>query len=477
MTSTFGGLSSAASGLAAARAAMNVTGENISNANTTGYTRQVVNLVALSGPAAVGALDSTIPSVGQGVAVTSISRLGDDYLDAAVRSASASSGYSDTQATALTNLEDTFNEPSANGISTALTSFWSSWQDLSNSPGDEAVGSVVIQDATTLASQISTGYTAVDSQWTSVRSQADGLTTQLNSDATQVAQLNATIRSTEASGGSANELIDQRSTLTTDIASIAGGTVSNNADGTVNVLIGGNLLVNGTNANAVTLTGAISMQGASTSPVQLEWASLPGQSVGIDSGSLAANISLLAPANAAGTGGTLAEAAASYNQLATNLANQVNTIHQSSYTTSGQTGLAFFSVSSTVPAALGLSVVPTSVSDIATGAAGGGPLDGSAADAISQLGTGSASPDTYWANFVSSVGAVSQSQQSQSTLADSALKAATANQQSTESVDTDEENVNLMAQQSAYEAAARVLTAIDDTLDTLINKTGEVGIA
>jgi flagellar hook-associated protein 1 FlgK len=475
--STFGGLGIAYSGLQAASAALSVTGQNITNAGTAGYTRQNLTTIAASAPA--NATLFTVPghSGGQGVTITGVARIGDLFLDGAVRNAAAQSGYAGVQSSALTSLEQSFNEPGDNGISSQLQTFWASWQDLSNRPGDPATGAVVIQNAGVLASTIATGYKAADAAWTNARSQITSLATELNSTADQVAALNKTIRSTVAAGGNANDLIDQRAQLTATIAQIAGGKVVDRGDGTVDVTVGGNLLVTGTDANHVQVSGATTMAGVGASPVQLEWTQRPGQSVGLDSGELAGTLALVAPANAAGTGGPLAETAAGYNQLATALATQVNSIHNAAATTDGRTGLDFFALGTGGPAALSLSVVPTSAADIAVGKPGAGALDGSAADALSQIGTAAGSPDSIWLNIVTTIGAQAKTAIQQSTLADGALKTATSNQASVESVDLDEENMNMLSEQKSYQAAARVMTAVDDMLDTLINKTGLVGRA
>ena len=118
--------------------------------------------------------------------------------------------------------------------------------------------------------------------------------------------------------------------------------------------------------------------------------------------------------------------------------------------------------------------MPTSAADIAVGKPGGGALDGSAADALSRSARARL-PDSIWMNVVTTIGAQAKAAIQQSTLADGALKTATSNQASVEWVDLDEENMNMLSQQKSYQAAARVMTAVDDMLDTLINKTGLVG--
>lgn len=470
--STFGGLNTAYRGLTAAQQAINLAGQNIANASTPGYTRQRIEQSAIGAPLPVG-LTPGLGQAGQGVSVDGIARLGSSFLDAGVRSSAATSGFATVRSTELQRLEDSLQEPGPHGLSTALQTFWASWQGVANHPGESAPASVLLEAAATLSETVSAGYKALDAQWSRVRGEAASSVNELNAAAGRVADLNARIRSTVAAGGSANELIDARNQLTESIASMAGGTVRENADGTADVFIGGNALVSGTSARQLTLAGPTGL--GTASPVQLEWADRPGASVNLDGGKLAGAVSLLAPANGSGTGGAISQAAAAYNAFATQLMNDVNAIHRTGQSSSGAGNLDFFSTSAGVPAALSLRVIPTSAAGIATGAAGSGALDGSVADKLSQIGSSASSPDVFWSGVVSGIGMASRSAQQHSQLADAAEVAAVGQRNSGAGVSMDEENINLLAGQHAYQAAARVMTAIDEALDVLINRTGLVG--
>jgi flagellar hook-associated protein 1 FlgK len=473
--STFSGLNTAYTGLVAARQGLDVVGQNITNMNTAGYTRQRAVQSAVGSLAQVGPLTGQI-KVGQGVQVTSMQRLGDDYLDAKVRSSTASSGYWGVRSNELSTLQASLHEPGTTGLSNQLTKVWSSWSDMALHPGDAATGAVLLQQSTALATQIAVGYTAVDNQWTQLRSQVTGMAQELNDAAKQVAGLNGLIRSTLASGASANELIDQRNVLTTTISTLTGATVRNLPDGTAEVLVGGNTLVSGDTSYEVSVTGTSAMAGAAGDPVKLSWVTRPNVPVSVDGGEIAGAVSMLAGANATGTGGALAEAASDYNDFATFVAKKVNDVHSTGYLKDGTTtGLAFFEITPGGPAALGLAVVPTDVTQIATAAQGAGGNDGSIADQIAQLGKAPDSPDKAWSTIVTGIGVATRSGLQQSALADLSTKSAVGNQLANASVDIDEENVNMLTFQTAYQGAARVMTAVDEMLDTLINRTGIVG--
>jgi flagellar hook-associated protein 1 FlgK len=474
--STFGALNTAFTGLSAARAAMNTAGQNIANANTEGYTRQRVTTSAAGAPANVGLAAVARPAAGQGVNVDAIARLGNAFADSRVRSAAAQAGYSSARAEALSAIETNLHEPGADGISSQLHTFWANWGAVANQPDSEALASVLLENASVLTGKIAAGYAALDTQWSTTRGTVDTMAAELNSSASQVAALNGQIRSTQAAGGSANELIDQRAKLVTSIASLAGGTVRDNSDGTLDVVVGGNAIVSGTTHRPVTVTGAGGLDDPAGSPVQLEWADRRGQAVAMDSGRLAGTLSVLAPAPASGaSGGAIAEAAKAYDAFALKLADVVNTAHRAGSLRSEVTGTNFFTFGPGAHPALTLAVGPTNAGGLASGALGAGALDGSNADLISQLGTRNEGPDAQWSTLVTSTGVAVKSEMLHSSLAEAASAAAVQAQVSGAGVDFDEENVNILAAQHAYQAAARVMSAIDEALDVLINRTGLVG--
>ncbi|TFB83809.1 flagellar hook-associated protein FlgK [Cryobacterium algoricola] len=508
--STFGGLNTAYSGLLAARQGMDVVGQNIANAGTEGYTRQRVTTSSVDAVTRAGLFSSGV-GAGQGVSVTGIARLGSASLDAQVRATAAIAGFSAVRANAFTAVEAATNEPGTSGLSATLSKFWAGWQDLSNATGDAAPAGVVLSQANAVATQIASNYQAVATEWSSQRSSVDSMVSEVNAAATQVAGLNSQIRMTVAAGGSANELLDKRSALTTTIAALTGGVVSEQADGTVNVFVGGNALVSGDQAQALVAVGARTLTGTGTGTgaagtVSIAWARAAGTPLvpaTVDGGELAGALSLLGPATidqktGAGTGSTLADVAATYNSFATSLAASVNGVFNPTSTPGGD----FFKVSTTGAAALGVSVLlatPTDLSHALTAAGTAATAAavavgsttvtsaGTIADAVSQLGAGKAtaidpttklpftSPSTDWSNAVTRLAVTTKSELQGASLASVASTAAVKAQLSNASVDLDEENVSLLMFQHAYQGAARVMTAVDEMLDVLINKTGLVG--
>lgn len=470
--SSFGGLSIAASGLSAARAALEVTGQNVANANTEGYTRQRVNQSPLAQTAL--ATYSTQNSVGDGVTVTGIARLTDTIVNARVNSTASSASYWSTSASAASTVETSLNEPSSNGLSSQLNKLWSSWQQMAIHPGDVGVAGVLLSRANDVASTISAGYTAATDAWSAARTATETTAGTINETASQIADLNKTIRSLAASGGNVNSLLDQRDAAVTTLSKLTGATSRGNADGTIDVVVGGNTLVSGVNTRKLEVAGTAAFPTSSSAPaVSLIWSDTGG-AVSLDGGEMAARLASLQGANG-GSGGVYAEAAQAYNTAATDLATKVNAVHRGGTTSTGAPGttgtpLDFFGFQSTSgPAATNLYVVPTSVSGIAAADGTKGKLDNTIADKIAQLGNAADSADAGWATYVSRIGSQSATAAARSATSDTAASAATTAQNSVGGVDLDEETSNLVIYQHAYQASARVISTIADVLDTLIN--------
>jgi flagellar hook-associated protein 1 FlgK len=453
---SFGSLQSAMTGLNAARAGITVSGQNVTNASTPGYTRQRVDLGSLGPAAKMGSL-GVAGGTGLGATVNGYTRLGDEFLDAQARRAGAANASGFVLANTFSAVEGITGEPTALGVSSLSQEFWSSWQDIGNQPGESAPVSVMLEKARTLADKLNGGLGALEAQWAQDRSTLGHEVDEINTLAGQLAQMNTVMRTTAAEGGSINEMMDSRSLITSRLAELTGGSSSINADGTSDFKIGGIGLVVGGTARSITLTGSTA-PGATPS---VEWSHHPGQKVGATDGSLAGHLHVLSPA------GPVSSAHDAYKGFMQSLADQVNAMHGTGVTPGGGAGAEFFQVD-----VLGrLSVVPTDKSTVATGAATGGTLDGSIADKMSQLGK--VNLDETWSKFVGQLGAQSQSALKAFTITTAAHESAVGRQESQASVDLDEENINLLAYQRQFQAVARLTTIIDEMLDQVINRLGK----
>jgi flagellar hook-associated protein 1 FlgK len=155
--------------------------------------------------------------------------------------------------------------------------------------------------------------------------------------------------------------------------------------------------------------------------------------------------------------------------VAKELADTVNAQHALGYDASGAAGGVFFSYDPANPAA-SLSVAITDTSEIAA-ATVAGTVDGNNADALSQTGD----VESAYQRLVNSFGVRVATLNSRTTNQQALTDSVDQSREQQAGVNLDEETVNLMTAQRAYQAAARVMSTIDEVLDTLINRTGLVG--
>lgn len=469
--SSFSGLNTALTSLIAQRQAIEVASQNISNVNTVGYTRQRATLAAIDGSSAPSMASTANTRPGGGVTVTSVERLSDIFLEARVRNELGITGRLDAVATIHSLLESTLHEPSENGLAASLDTFFTSWADVSNRPDDAAAAAVLLENSTSLLTAVRSGYEAATTEWAATHTKAEAAVVQVNTAADAVADLNERIRAISLAGGNANTLIDERNQHINTLSSLVGAEARVREDGVVDVVLSGNALVRGDRANHLELAGAgaYTALGPAGSP-NLVWAA-SGDPAGTRDGSVSGLVATLA------AGGAISNLAESYNALVDptdpgSLVGRVNALHTGKFAADGSATGAFFTTPGAGPYALNVGLNVTDVSQLAVGLNATGGLDGSVADQISQLTT---AIGDRWSSVVVTVGVEANSAIRRASNAESSLATAEGLLLSQAGVSLDEETVNLISYQRAYEAAARVMTTVDQLLDTLINRTGVVG--
>jgi flagellar hook-associated protein 1 FlgK len=450
MSSSFSGLTNALAALNVQRYGLDVTGKNIANANTPGYTRQRAELAAVSPAAGVSALYATQHPDGS-VTVSGTSRLNDPMIDARARAEHGDDGYLATTANVLSSAETLFDEPSDHGLAEQLDNFWNSWASVANNPGDPAARNVVLQKAAGLASTLNQSSAALGRLTQSVSQQATAATIEINTAATALAQLNGEIAIATASGSNTNALADQRDSLLMSLADLSGAQATIAANGTATVSIGGLTLVSSTTASTVSLdpSNQILVGGAPAGPAR---GSLQGLVDGLSS--------------------TLPGYAARLDAVAAALASTVNAAQTSGYDLAGNPGGPLFSGST----AASLSVAVTNPAELAASSTPGGNLDGSVALSMSQLGGSNSGADVTYRNLVGTLATDVQRAVQQASVQHAVTTSVDDLAQSSAGVSFDEETTNMLTYQRAYQASSRVLTTVDEVLDILISHTGRVGL-
>ena len=340
MSGTFSGLSVALSALHAQRRGLDVTGQNVANANTEGYSRQRVVLDSVGAPA-VPAFFAKYDGAGGGVAVSDVQRLRDAFLEGRGHTEHGLSGYLDARKDVLTSLQGVLGEPADTRLQGQLSEFWKAWADVANHPEDGAPRSQLIQRASLVADSLHTAYDVQGAQWLAYRGQVDTLAAEVNTVATSIAELNVAIRRNTQSGIPSPELADQRDLLVMGLADRGGASVQARADGAVDVYLGGSALVRGDTTEAVEVTGPSTWAQATVAPpatrptVALVWGK-DGSSTRVDRGEVAGLLE--------GMNEVLPRWSDRLDDFARDLATQVNDVHVAGYGSDGVMGRAFFLV-------------------------------------------------------------------------------------------------------------------------------------
>lgn len=457
MTSSFSGLSVALSALTAQRRALDVAGQNVANASTEGYSRQRVVMAAVGAPAMPGIWTGTTISAG-GVSVTGVERLRDSLLE--VRGQQAHGTLSDLSAssTVLGQVEQLFPEPGDQGFATQLSGLWAAFHDVANQPADLAARSALLQKATGVTDWLHEAAGRLTTLSDTVTASARTMLDEVNATAARVADLNAAIARGSDVGIATNELADQRDLLTLKLADLVGGVARVDGDGQATVVVGGASLVERSTVRPLALTG-------NGPTLALAWAD--GTPAAPTGGELRGLV--------AGVAGVIPTWSARLDAVASSLAAQVNALHTTGFDLTGAAGGAFFS--GTTAAGIGVAVTdPRRVAASAVAPGASGPsLDAGLATRIAAVSTAAGGPDATYTQLVGELGFTSQLVARRTDTQQTVTDGIDAARESQSGVDVDQEMADILTFQRGYEAASRVLTTVDATLDTLINRTGLVG--
>ncbi|GAA3397939.1 flagellar hook-associated protein FlgK [Cryptosporangium minutisporangium] len=460
MSSTFSGISTALSSLRAQRQGLDVAGQNIANVNTAGYSRQRTEMTSVEGVSDVPTIWAKQDPVGSGVNVGDITRIRDELLEGRIRTEHGHNAYLSGQNEVYDNIQTVFKEPSDTGLQERLSTFWSDWQDLSNTPGDNAVRTKVLQQGGAVATALNDAHTQLDTIWSSSRVAATSQINEINSAVTEIASLNKGIMQAKVGGLPANELADRRDGLVLKLADLAGATATLRDTGAVDVSLFGSTLVSGSSSRSLTLGGAATMADqAAGNPASVSFTD-NGQPAIVTSGELGSSLEALNK--------VVPKYAKSLDDVATKLISTVNDIHSAGYNKSGWAGGPFFSGED----ARTVAVAITDTDDVAASSTSDGRLDGGNADALGDLAVSGTGPDVTYRQLVADLGVTAKSATLKAETQSTITADLDSTHEATSGVSLDEEMSNLLQYQRAYEAAAKLMNTIDSTLNTLINNTG-----
>jgi flagellar hook-associated protein 1 len=439
--------------------AMNVTGSNIANVNTPGYSRLRPDF------GAIGVFNAASDQQQIGVKITSIERLYDKYLDAQVVQQEQYGAYSQSQLDVLSNVEGIFNESTGGGISDLVSQFWGAWSQLSANPSGITERDSLVSISQSLASMFRQKANELINTQNDTNKEISNDVTELNNDLAQMADYNDKIVQVENSGGTASDLRDKRTELLRKISQIVDVNYYEEANGQLNVFISnGRSLVEGTNVWNLSLK--VNTNNASN--YDIVFADTPNQVINGDlKGGKLAGLLDVRDTKIAGYLNDL-------NSMASTIITRVNTLHSSGYDLNGNAGGNFFSTASTL--AKDMRVDPSIVADVRKIAAGttvnsdgdNASLIATIKDDASLMGSGM-TIDNFYESLTSRVGQDVVDAQNSLDHQTSVINQVENQREAVSGVSLDEEMLNLIKYQAAYNAAGRLVATVNTMMGTLIN--------
>ncbi len=501
MGSAFSGLNIAVRGLMSQQMALNTVGHNISNANTAGYSRQSVGIVTSTPETFAGPYGKL--QIGTGVDTQSITRARDEFMDQQYWKENTTLGYAQTQEDLMSQIEGVFNISSDTGMQKVLDNFWSAWQTLGANASDDSTRNLVLQRGTELVNTIQHAASQLQDQVTSINTDLDLNVQTGNRIADDILVLNQKIAMAEVtSPGSANDLRDRRDLLVDELSEYVPVQVIEDRSGNYIIQSGSATLVDGSRTTKLTTDRR--------TDEDYGYETLAIQANGIDvdfSGGLLQGLVDMRDNGEFGVKGYL-------NDLSTMsefLLRDFNAIHRAGYGEDNVDGRNFFGDMTTAyddttftkpndwlnalsvnSALLDQTTDPSGLQKIAAKTLSTqGNASGDNAIKLSQalrmnttnllpagykptLGE-TASLNSYYSTTIGTLGiqgaSASRVVDNQKTLVSQIENW----RQSTCGVNMDEEMSDMIRFQKGYNAAARMITTMDELYDKLINSTGVVG--
>lgn len=472
MSGLFGTLNNATKGLNVQQSALQTTSHNISNANTEGYSRQKVNMVA-DNPYTLGG----IGQLGTGVRIASIDRIVDPYVNNQLRNENSSLEMYNKKSEVLGQLEGIFNEPSTTGLNNNLSKVFASWTYLGSNPELATAKTMVAQNAETFTDTLHHMSNQIDSLHEDTVQDIEKNVIDFNAKVQQLDSLNQQIFNMTSQGQAPNDLLDQQDKLLGELTGIAGVEASYDKFNRVSITVGGE--------SVLTEDSIAKMSVATDRAGQL---TVNDKTVDITSGNIKGSQEALSEIDTKKQ---------ELNELAFTFATAVNTVHSD-----GGEGLNFFELGTDGNYAASIQVNKEILADVSKINAGkniesvvGG--DGTRAQAIASLQNtklgypvdptgieydsdtmtiknqvGGSTVSGAYNDSVTQMGIVKQQADNMVDSQGSLVSLLEARRDSVSGVSINEEVTNTITYQSAFEANSRIISVVSEMLDTLINRTG-----
>jgi flagellar hook-associated protein 1 FlgK len=448
--------------LDANQSALSIVANNVANANTTGYTREIANFEE-NQPITIGGV-----SYGTGVTETGATSVRDNVLQERLIQQQQLASASGARLTALNTVQALFTPASgaagstAGEIGTDITSFFSSISSLEASPTSNPLRQQVLSSASTLAGDISNAATSLEGQKSALDQNASAVTSQVNALTSAIADLNHQIQSTSAAAG-AGTLEDLRQQDISQLSQLVGiNQITTDNSGLSITTTSGQTLVSEGNSFQLT-TGTVSGSThffVGTTDVTSQLANGGGELGGYLTARDVDIPSVLA----------------SLDQLAYSVSTQVNTVNNAGTDQSGDNlnaGNIFSQPAQVTGSASSMAVEMTDPSHIAAAALGQGLGDNTNATAMANLGNQSIvngqKPSDYYSNFVTALGSTIAGVQAENTAQNASVTQLQSQNSALSSVNLNDEAAFMQQFERSYQAASQVFTMLDQIMASALN--------
>jgi flagellar hook-associated protein 1 FlgK len=473
MRPTFFGFESARSGLTAAQAGLDTTGNNIANLSTEGYSRQVVDQTsAYLGSASDKIAPYTQQFGGLGATVKGINQVRSQFLDLRYRDANADNSANEKMLSLLTDIENNFDETQNDGLSAMLNDFNTQLQVLSLNAGVVEYSSLARSSAQKVAqtlNQYSTQLTAIRKQTTD---EMEISVKDANTLLDKIDTINRSIKTAQLQGDRTNELNDTRNQYLDELSKYMNLKATYHMDGTLSISSGSTTLLD---AQAGTVS-TLSLDDSASGMRLLA----DGSAMTLTGGSLFGSMQVLnGKGSFAGAGENdfrgIPYYQSSLDALAMSLSGTFNSLNGAGKPLFTGTGAADIRISSQWLANPNY-ITATLDADGAKGKNDNilsmiGAMDEDRAVTADFTGSFGGYVLSVMGDVAIDVGYASD----MSETSDMVFRTVDNQREATMGVSLNEETANLIKYQKAFAASARVMTALDDSLDTIINRMGTVG--
>jgi len=441
--------------LDADQGAIDITTNNLANANTPGYARQIVQF-SENDPTQVGNL-----ILGTGVTLQQAQTVRSNVLQLQLSQEQQTSGQLDAFVNGMSQVETLFNETAGTGLQTPLSAFFSSLQQLSTNPSNSSLRVGVITAAQNLATAFNQASSALTTQQSDLNQSVEQSVSQVNSYTAQIAQLNNQISGLTQSGEDPSTLIEQRDVALQNLSNVIGVSVISGGSNNITVTTGnGSPLVVGnqsfelqTQVNTGTGMQDVYSQGQDIT-TQISSGELGGQ-IQVRDQQIPSILNQL-------------------DTLASSIENAVNTQSKAGFDVNGNPGTDLFTTppAGVTGSAANMGVVISDPSLIAASSDGTSGSNGNA-DALAAIANqnivAGQTPTNYYSGTVFQIGNAVSNATTEQTAAQQVTQQLQNQIGALSGVSLNEEAANLTQFQQAYEASARVVTIIDQLTAEAIN--------